>query len=199
MTRALASGNLTSRSEGRVTRVPDILAVREKLGTRGTHPQPLQGGERRPGGQFPSWEGSGVGWFIGSVHGFLTAHCNHQPPKHRSADLLIGPLPFDAGSGPIRRSALRFMESFHLQLWTHMGTLNQTLPPGSAVVSTASPHPKPETRRQDASAPGRFMGRESCGLLSRAFGPLKTAKDPETFRQRFRFSQASAPFRLSHA
>src|SRR6266545_2872006 len=41
-------------------------------------------------------------------HGFLTAHWDHEPLRGRSADLLIGPLRFGAGSRPIGRSALHF-------------------------------------------------------------------------------------------
>src|SRR6266508_4389653 len=54
-------------------------------------------------------------WFMEIVHGFFDRALQPEPPKHRSADLLIGPLRFDAGIRPIRRSALpgpvRFRQS----------------------------------------------------------------------------------------
>ncbi len=44
-------------------------------------PNPSGGGESmsRHACEFPSWEGPGVGRFMGSLHDFRIAHRNHEP------------------------------------------------------------------------------------------------------------------------
>jgi len=48
---------------------------------------------------------------MGGGHGFNAAVGDHERPKHRSADLRIGAFSGSHRDAPIRRSALRFMES----------------------------------------------------------------------------------------
>ena len=64
-------------------------------------------------------------WFMESFHGFKIAHWDHEPTPNPSQEgncggMHVGLFPSWEGSG-----VGRFMESFDLQLWTHIGAMNR--------------------------------------------------------------------------